>query len=190
MKLTKEQTKIISHAYGPAFVDAGAGAGKTETVCLTIKKLIDRGSCPENIQVLTFTKVANKNIEDRLHKADDKYHQVRTSTFHSFGFGIIKENWSEFGFSKEPKLISNKSWGKVVDHRVGKVAAEHGIRKVKLSKAVSKALLQRNNGKIKPKSKLSKATAEAVKGLQNYKLQKNWVDYNDMLNLVAEVILT
>ena len=68
MKLTKEQTKIIAHAHGPALVDAGAGTGKTETVCLTIKKLVNQGCRPENIQVLTFSVLHHllhdaKNIE-------------------------------------------------------------------------------------------------------------------------------
>ena len=66
MKLTKEQTKIIAHEQGSAIIEAGPGTGKTQTLCLTIKQLVNRGCCPENIQVLTFSKKANNNFKDRL----------------------------------------------------------------------------------------------------------------------------
>lgn len=185
IQLTKEQIKIIAHAQGPAIVKAGPGTGKTQTLCQTIKKLVDQGCCPENIQVLTFSKVANKNFKDRLGN-DPRYSKVRASTFHSFGLRIIKENWRAFGFSMRPNFISKKNLEIELDNIVGKIAVERGIRKVDLRKSVDKAFVQRNKNTIKSKSTLPKAAAVAVKELQNYKLINNFVDYEDMLNLVAE----
>ena len=67
MEFGHEQLRAINHKKGPMLVLAGAGSGKTTIIVHRIKNLIqNRKVRPENILVLTFTKAAATEMEDRF----------------------------------------------------------------------------------------------------------------------------
>jgi DNA helicase-2/ATP-dependent DNA helicase PcrA len=73
--LTPEQTAIVKHPQGPAWVLAGPGSGKTEILTVLVLRLlyvendpgiqVDRVA-PDSIFVTTFTEKAARNLEDRI----------------------------------------------------------------------------------------------------------------------------
>jgi hypothetical protein len=83
-------------------VDAGPGTGKTAVACARVAWLIDNGGVePVNIWLVSFTRTAVKEIQDRikdyLNNPDDVY-SVRTATLDSHAWKIHS------GFDKKAAL--------------------------------------------------------------------------------------
>ena len=61
------QGDILQHRGGPAWILAGPGSGKTDTLALFILRLVFvDGVAPESIFATTFTEKAAKNLDDRI----------------------------------------------------------------------------------------------------------------------------
>lgn len=93
MNPTKEQKAVIRHEGGHARVLAVAGSGKTTTMALRIKHLIeDRGVAPRRIRVLMFNRLANRQFQDRLTSLGITGRQAPlVSTFHSFAYQFVQK---------------------------------------------------------------------------------------------------
>ncbi len=92
MKYSKEQSDAIMHVEGPMLVVAGPGSGKTAVITRRIKYLIESaGVNPADILVITFTRAAANEMENRFKAmTEDNHYPVRFGTFHSIFFWIIK----------------------------------------------------------------------------------------------------
>ena len=92
MRFSKEQSVAIMHTDGPMMVIAGPGSGKTTVIARRIKYLIESaGVSPADILVITFTKAAAAEMEQRFKFIiSGENYQVRFGTFHSVFFWIIK----------------------------------------------------------------------------------------------------
>ena len=92
MNCNNSQKTAINHFNGPALILAGPGSGKTFTITMRTKHLIDNYHVkPENILVVTFTKAAANEMKERfLRLMDGKKCAVTFGTFHSIFFTIIK----------------------------------------------------------------------------------------------------
>lgn len=87
IKLDDEQRKVVLANEDYTLVIAGAGAGKTTTIEAKVKYLIDRqGVDPAKILIISFTKKATKELQDRCSKLGLP---VKISTFHSIANMII-----------------------------------------------------------------------------------------------------
>lgn len=92
MKFGKEQSDAIMHVDGPMLVVAGPGSGKTTVIARRIKYLIESaGVSPADILVITFTKAAAGEMENRFKSiTKGSGYNVRFGTFHSIFFWIVK----------------------------------------------------------------------------------------------------
>jgi superfamily I DNA and RNA helicase len=63
--LNQEQRQAVTHAGGPLLVLAGAGTGKTTTLCTRVAWLVDQGVSPERILLMTFTRRAAREMLSR-----------------------------------------------------------------------------------------------------------------------------
>lgn len=92
--LNDEQKEAVKHFKGPCMVLAGPGTGKTTIIVNRIMSLIkDYGVAPANILVVTFTKAAAKEMENRFLNIKGyikEYKEVTFGTFHSVFFRILK----------------------------------------------------------------------------------------------------
>lgn len=90
---TDAQNSVIEHVNGPMCVIAVPGAGKTTALVSRMIRLVEKGVKPEKILMITFTKKAAKEIEERVIKLlGRKEHLPVISTYNAFGFSILKEN--------------------------------------------------------------------------------------------------
>lgn len=84
-EFNEEQKKAITHKDGPAMVLAGPGSGKTLVITYRVKWLIEQaGIHPSNILVITFTRAAAREMEQRFKKLmESEQTPVMFGTFHS-----------------------------------------------------------------------------------------------------------
>ncbi len=96
MRFSKEQSVAIMHTDGPMMVIAGPGSGKTTVITRRIKYLIESaGVSPADILVITFTKAAASEMEQRFKSiVSGENYPVRFGTFHSIFFWIIKRAYN------------------------------------------------------------------------------------------------
>ena len=90
------QKEAITCGDGPVMVIAGPGSGKTFTVSHRIRYLIEEQHIePSHILVITFSKAAASEMQQRFHKlVDDQFYPVTFGTFHSVFFQIIRRYYS------------------------------------------------------------------------------------------------
>ncbi|AEV28534.1 DNA/RNA helicase, superfamily I [Sphaerochaeta pleomorpha str. Grapes] len=98
-ELNKEQCKAASTLSGPLLVIAGAGSGKTRMLTFRIAHMLESGIDESNILALTFTNKAAKEMGERIKSLTGlPLKKMTTTTFHSFGMGILKQYIQHLGF--------------------------------------------------------------------------------------------
>lgn len=97
MKENASQQEAIKHNEGPMLVLAGPGSGKTTVITHRVKALIEEcGVAPDKILVITFTRAAAEEMQERFEKLMHGEHPgtgsfgVHFGTFHSVYFRILR----------------------------------------------------------------------------------------------------
>ena len=91
--LSKQQQQAARHMDGPAMVLAGPGSGKTTVIIHRIKHLIESHVRPEHILVITFTRAAERQMQERFSAlCKGASFPVTFGTFHSVFFHILKKS--------------------------------------------------------------------------------------------------
>ncbi|KGP92727.1 hypothetical protein N780_13440 [Pontibacillus chungwhensis BH030062] len=106
--LDQQQRKAVVVDEDHNLVVAGAGAGKTLTISGKVKYLVEKkGIKPEEILLVTFTKKAAGEMEERISKRLNI--NVVASTFHKLGMNIIgKFTNNKPDVQDEPRKIINQ----------------------------------------------------------------------------------
>ena len=96
MNCNNSQKAAIIHNMGPALILAGPGSGKTFTITMRAKYLVEHYHIkPENILVVTFTKAAAIEMKERYLKISDlDTTRISFGTFHSIFFTILKNAYN------------------------------------------------------------------------------------------------
>lgn len=92
--LNDRQQEAVLHDSGPLLVIAGAGSGKTRTLASRVARLIDDGTPPERILLLTFTRRASAEMLRRAGGLIDRQATGRVwgGTFHSTANRLLRHN--------------------------------------------------------------------------------------------------
>ena len=108
---------------GHLLVLAGAGTGKTTTLCARVARLVERGVPHERILLLTFTRRAAREMVDRARAATGGgTRRVLGGTFHSVGHRLVREHAAALGLSPDFALLDSGDAADVLDL----VRQEHG----------------------------------------------------------------
>ena len=91
-KMNEAQRLAVTHGEGPLLLLAGPGSGKTFTITQRILYLLDGGTVPERILVITFTKDAAASMQQRFCKLSHVSLPVNFGTFHSVFYHMLKES--------------------------------------------------------------------------------------------------
>ncbi|MCF2125793.1 ATP-dependent helicase [Strepomyces sp. STD 3.1] len=105
-RLDAAQRAVVDHAAGPRLVLAGPGTGKTTTLVESVADRIAKGGDPERILVLTFSRKAAVELRDRMALRMGAARAPRATTFHSFGYALVRAHQDSDLFVEPLRLLS------------------------------------------------------------------------------------
>ncbi|WP_418962866.1 ATP-dependent helicase [Streptomyces lavendofoliae] len=104
--LDASQRAVVDHDGGPLLVLAGPGTGKTTTLVEAVAARIARGTDPERILVLTFSRKAAVELRDRMTARIGGVRAPQATTFHSFCYALIRAHQDADLFAEPLRLLS------------------------------------------------------------------------------------
>jgi DNA helicase-2/ATP-dependent DNA helicase PcrA len=96
-QLNPEQREAATHAGGPLLILAGAGTGKTTTLCARVAHLVSEGVPSERILLVTFTRRAAREMLQRSRGMVPASARVLGGTFHSVAHRLVRRHASALG---------------------------------------------------------------------------------------------
>src|SRR3954452_4879292 len=96
-ELNDEQRAAATYAGGPLLILAGAGTGKTTTLCSRVAWLVAEGTPAERILLLTFTRRAARELLRRARGLVPASARVLGGTFHSVAHRLVRRHASALG---------------------------------------------------------------------------------------------
>lgn len=100
--LNERQLEAASFGDGPLRVLAGPGTGKTTTLTARVEYLLERGTAPERILLLTFTRRSARDIIGRVRalRRDVQVQRVSGGTFHSVAHHTLRRHHAAVGLAE------------------------------------------------------------------------------------------
>ncbi|MEU8348246.1 ATP-dependent DNA helicase [Streptomyces sp. NPDC048845] len=111
--LDARQRAVVDHDDGPLLVLAGPGTGKTTTLVEAVAERVRRGTDPERILVLTFSRKAAVELRDRT-AARLGGHGPQATTFHSYCYALVRAHQDAELFTEPLRLLSGPEQDVVV----------------------------------------------------------------------------
>jgi DNA helicase-2/ATP-dependent DNA helicase PcrA len=122
-ELNPEQRAAAQHDGGHLLVLAGAGTGKTTTLCSRVACLVAGGVPAERILLLTFTRRAAREMMSRAQTyTGTTARRVLGGTFHSAAHRIVRDHAATLGLLPDFTLLDSGDAADVMDL----VRQEHG----------------------------------------------------------------
>lgn len=108
-QLNPAQLQAVTAGGGPHLVIAGAGSGKTRVITYRVAYLLDQGTDPSRILLVTFTNKAAREMLRRVaevSKSDSR--QVWGGTFHHVGNLVLRRHASLVGLSSDYTILDRE----------------------------------------------------------------------------------
>lgn len=105
-ELDAAQRAVVEHPGGPLLVLAGPGTGKTTTLVEAVAEHVRRGTDPERILVLTFSRKAAGELRDRMAARMGGAAAPQATTFHSFCYALVRAHQDPELFADPLRLMS------------------------------------------------------------------------------------
>lgn len=192
--LNSEQRKAVEHFGSPLIIYAGAGTGKTRVITYKIAYLLKQYKMkPYRILAVTFTNKAASEMKHRIKNlvgvgAD----YLWMSTFHSFGFRFLKNEYHHFGYS------SNIS---ICDEAAQKALIKQCLEELKISPKENKpSFFQYHFGLIKsdlkdineylnniPYPLIREMVHDVYHLYEKHKKKMNLFDFDDLIYLPVKL---
>jgi DNA helicase-2/ATP-dependent DNA helicase PcrA len=103
VELNDEQKQAAAHRSGPLLILAGAGTGKTTTLCARVAWLVsEENVAPERLLLLTFTRRAAREMLQRVRAMvaiPAGRHGVLGGTFHSVAHHFVRHHAAALGLA-------------------------------------------------------------------------------------------
>jgi DNA helicase II / ATP-dependent DNA helicase PcrA len=126
-ELNSEQRRAVEHDGGPLLILAGAGTGKTTTICARVAWLLAQGTPAERILLLTFTRRAAREMVARARAlvqqaVPDAGGAVVGGTFHSVAHRFVRRHAAALGLESGFGVLDPGDAADLIDL----VREEHG----------------------------------------------------------------
>ena len=188
--LNEEQRRVVEHLEGPALVVAGPGSGKTRTVVHRTARLLERGVSPEEITLVTFTKKAAGEMQERLGGlvGEEVAGRVWTSTFHSLAASILRE-------AGPLRILDAEAAQKVIGRILRRIKRpKPSYQKPPSAKVVQGAISRGKNAgwdekELRKKyADLEPYLGEAYRVYEAFKEEHGLLDFDDLLIAATKVL--
>lgn len=185
--LNESQIEAVRHIDGAMLILAGAGSGKTKTITTRVAYLISIGIDPASILTLTFTNKAAREMHGRaISLLENKaIYPPLLCTFHKFGLLFLKFHISLLNRKNNFVIIDSDDKKKIIKN----------IEKELTSSMVSAEISRYKNSLITPEvaksaaeQKVYKQIADIYEKYENYLLENNLVDFDDLLLLPYKIL--
>ncbi len=184
-ELNPEQCKAASTHHGPLLVIAGAGSGKTRMLTYRIASMLEEGIDERNILALTFTNKAAREMAERIRTlTDEPLKHLATTTFHSFGLGVLKQFIQHLGFKNNFTIYDTNDKLALIHGMLtegGDDASRYDLREV--GQLFSDIKTSRSQLDPNGNEKMAILYREYVKMLKAY----NAVDFDDLITLPLQL---
>ncbi len=185
-----EQQAAIEATGRQILVLAGAGTGKTTTIIGRANHLISTGVPEENLLLITFTRRAASEIRSRLSSQLQRRTRINATTFHSWAMNLIRRNPKLFGL-ESPTLIDRDDMITLFkrfrrEHKnqnppkAAQFADYHSL-KVNICGTAKEAAELKEIGESE-----IPIYEEASAYYRQYKTDRNYIDYDDILERLAD----
>ena len=105
-KLDQSQQTAVEHRGRAYLLQAGPGTGKTRTLVSRVISLLEEGTDPSSILILTFSNRAATELFERLMSiVPDATPKLWVGTFHAFGLDLLRRHHDKFGLPTNPSLF-------------------------------------------------------------------------------------
>lgn len=190
-ELNPQQKRAATATAQNCLVLAGAGCGKTKTIVARAAYLIDQGLPAQQVQILTFTRRAASEIVTRVEQhMGAQAKGLRASTFHTFCMYLLRRNPRAFGLTQFSiidrddqllmfRLLRGKDKGNVLP-KAAELCDLYSYARNTNTK-LSEALVEQLPQAIEYKTQI----AELMKAYEQRKQERNFLDYDDILAIVA-----
>ncbi|MCX0332829.1 ATP-dependent helicase [Acinetobacter radioresistens] len=190
-ELNLKQKQAATTTAQNCLVLAGAGCGKTKTIVARAAYLIDQGIPADQIQILTFTRRAASEIVTRVEQhLGAKARGLRASTFHTFCMYLLRRNSQAFELGQfsiidrdDQILMFRLLRGKDKESVLPKAAQLCDIYSYARNtrNKLSEAIAQQWPDALEHKAQI----AELMQAYEQRKRERNFLDYDDILAIVA-----
>ena len=194
-ELNESQRKAATFENKHCMVLAGAGCGKTKTIIARAIYLISQGISAERIQILSFTRKSASEIYERvrLSVGEEQTRGLHTSTFHTWCLSIIRANAKLFGkenftiLDRDDQLQIFKFYrGR---HAKGTFPTAEQINDLySFARNTKKSLSACFDSSLPEFTDLKEKIANIMKNYEQKKVENNYIDYDDILDLVSAAI--
>ena len=192
-KMNQAQRQAVSHGEGPLLLLAGPGSGKTFTITNRILYLLNQGTSPGEILVITFTKDASLSMKKRFADmvAPEQY-LVNFGTFHSVFYQILRES----NVVKSNKLLSDSEKKNLllpILYKYSQPGEEMSLLGEEAVKILTSFSFYKNTGNIEGAiSKCPEQWRESFNRIygeyQQNIIRENRLDFDDMLYRCKQIL--
>lgn len=195
--LNPEQLKAAAWNGTHALVLAGAGCGKTKTIIARAQYLIENVSPPERLQILTFTRRSASEIIERVKSGlGNKAQGLKASTFHTWCMSLIRRAPDLFGCQNCSVIDRDDQLTMFRLLRASSPDAKNALlpKAADLCDLYSFARNTRKSLRVTLEQRhpesldIFDSIAEIVTSYEDRKESRNYLDYDDILDVVAKQI--
>ncbi len=193
--LNPEQLAAVTYQYGPAFVIAGPGTGKTRTLTSRIAYLVHELHVePEEIAAVTFTNKAAEELKTRtkmllrsprkgglVHQGN---HLPRCTTLHAFGLEVLRENLEGTGRSRGFSIVNESDRVNIIREICGNTARQNGTPK-EIAAIISKV---KQFGETEEWENIEPDLQGLFAAYEEALLENNCFDLDDLIRLPVRVL--
>ena len=178
-----DQKPVLKYENGRMAISAVPGAGKTTILLALILKLLDKGTNPENIFVLTYMESAARNFRERIKNIRQNSTQLpNISTIHGLALRILKENgnFERMGLPDDFEICDDTQRTRIVRE----IASALKLKKTETEEFDGCISVFKMSGGAFPEvftDVKMKKFAAFFENYQNILKGSNLIDYDDML---------
>ncbi|BAU27922.1 Rep family ATP-dependent DNA helicase [Aneurinibacillus soli] len=192
MYLNEAQIAAVRAVDGQVLINAGAGSGKTTVLtCRAAYLLLVRRVPPENIVLVTFTRQAARQMQERLRSiagvTDGMVRRMITGTFHSLARTIYFHKLTE-----QPRMMSQKQKEYVLSQLTKEMATGEQYEPETLLALL--AYLKNNlyvvgsEWNTRDVDGLKEDARRVLMRYEAYKRENNLIDYEDLITGCIETL--